>query len=73
MAIGEGVFTGTHKGTLRTPAGDIPATQAKVRGEYVGINEFRNGKVVRQSLMFDRLQLMEQLGLAPVRVTAGRS
>jgi steroid delta-isomerase-like uncharacterized protein len=73
VAIVEGVFTGTHNGVFRTPAGDIPATRRKVRGEYVGINEFRDGKLVRQSLMYDRVQLLEQLGLAPVPAVAGRA
>jgi predicted ester cyclase len=73
VAIDEGIFTGTHKGVFSTPTGDIPATQRKVAGEYVGVNEFRNGKLVRQNLIFDRMQLMEQLGLAPTPVGAGRS
>jgi steroid delta-isomerase-like uncharacterized protein len=73
VAVEEGVFTGTHNGVFRTPAGDIPATHKKVRGEYVGVNEFQNGKLVRQTLMFDRLQLLEQLGLVPLPATAGRA
>src|SRR5919109_4318749 len=28
----EGIFSGTHKGTLKTPMGDIPATGNKVKG-----------------------------------------
>ena len=70
VAVDEGIFTGTHTGIFRTPMGDVPPTQKKVRGEYVGVTEFRDGKVVRQSLMFDRLQLMEQLGLAPAPAAA---
>jgi predicted ester cyclase len=31
--IVEGVFTGTHNGTLKTPMGDVPATGRKVKGE----------------------------------------
>jgi predicted ester cyclase len=73
VAVDEGVFTGTHTGVFRTPMGDVPPTQKKVRGEYIGVTEFRDGKVVRQSLMFDRLQLMEQLGLAPAPAAAGRA
>ena len=71
VAIEEGVFTGTHTGVFRTPMGDIPPTNKSVRGEYVGINEFRDGKVIRQLLAFDRLQLMEQLGLVPEAAGAG--
>ena len=71
VAIEEGVFTGTHTGVFRTPMGDIPATGKSVRGEYIGVNEFRDGKLVRQLLLFDRLQLMEQLGLVPATAAAG--
>jgi predicted ester cyclase len=73
VAVDEGTFTGTHTGVFRTPMGDVPPTQKKVRGEYIGVSEFRDGKLVRQSLMFDRLQLMEQLGLAPAPAAAARA
>jgi predicted ester cyclase len=73
VATEEGIFTGTHTGIFRTPMGDVPPTQKKVRGEYLGVNEFRDGKLVRQRLMFDRQQLMEQLGLAPAPAAAGRA
>lgn len=63
--IVDGVFTGTHKGTLKTPVGDVPATQRKVEGEYVQIFEIDRGLVKRQSLMYDQVQLMTQLGMAP--------
>ena len=72
VACEEGVFTGTHKGVLKTPAGDIPPTGKQVRGEYLGINEVRGDKLVRQYLMFDRLQLMEQLGVAPAPAATSR-
>jgi len=72
VACEEGVFSGTHKGTLRTPQGDIPATGKQLRGEYLGINEFRGDKLVRQNLLFDRMQLMEQLGLVPAQAAPGR-
>jgi predicted ester cyclase len=63
--IVEGVFTGTHNGTLKTPMGDVPATGRKVRGEYVQIFEVDRGLVKRASLLFDQAQLMTQLGMAP--------
>jgi steroid delta-isomerase-like uncharacterized protein len=63
--IVEGIFTGTHDGTLKTPMGDVPATGRKVKGEYVQIFEVDRGLVKRNSLMFDQAQLMAQLGLAP--------
>jgi predicted ester cyclase len=63
--IVEGVFTGTHNGTLNTPMGDVPATGRKVKGEYVQIFEVDRGLVKRSSLLFDQVQLMTQLGMAP--------
>jgi predicted ester cyclase len=64
-SIEEGVFEGTHDGVFSTPMGDIPPTHRKVRGDYVMISTTRGDKVVSQHIIFDRLQLMEQLGLVP--------
>jgi predicted ester cyclase len=63
--IVEGVFTGTHGGTLKTPMGDVPATGRKVRGEYIQILEVDRGLVKRDNLLYDQVQLMTQLGMAP--------
>ena len=65
VVVVEGIFSGTHTGTFSTPMGDIPPTGKAVRGEYVDIFEVRDGKVVSDRLFFDRMQLMEQLGLVP--------
>jgi len=64
-SIEEGIFEGTQSGVFTTPMGDIPPTHRKVRGEYTSILTIRAGKVVSQHLYFDRLQLLEQLGLVP--------
>jgi predicted ester cyclase len=61
----EGVFSGTHNGTFKTPMGDIPATGRKVKGEFIQVFEIDRGLVKRDNLMFDQVQLMTQLGLAP--------
>jgi predicted ester cyclase len=63
--IVEGVFTGTHDGTLKTPMGDVPATGRKVKGDFIQIFEVDRGLVKRNHLMFDQVQLMTQLGMAP--------
>jgi predicted ester cyclase len=63
--IVEGIFTGTHDGTLKTPMGDVPATHRKVKGEFIQIFEIDRGLVKRDNLMYDQVQLMTQLGLAP--------
>jgi steroid delta-isomerase-like uncharacterized protein len=65
VAVEEGTFSGTHDGTLRTPAGDIPPTGRSVAVDYVQVLRFRDGKHVSFNLMFDRLAMLEQLGLAP--------
>ncbi|HEY7605120.1 MAG TPA: nuclear transport factor 2 family protein [Gaiellaceae bacterium] len=64
VAVEEGTFTGTHDGTLHTPAGDIPPTGRAVAVDYVQVLCFRDGKHVSFNLMFDRLAMLEQLGLA---------
>ncbi|GAC1475766.1 MAG: hypothetical protein NVS9B11_10310 [Candidatus Dormibacteraceae bacterium] len=63
--IVEGIFTGTHDGNLQTPTGNVPATGRKVRGEFVQIFEVDRGLVKRDRLIFDQVQLMTQLGMAP--------
>jgi len=63
--IVEGVFSGTHDGTLKTPMGDVPATGRKVKGDFIQIFEVDRGLVKRNHLMFDQVQLMTQLGMAP--------
>jgi predicted ester cyclase len=68
--IEEGTFHGTHDGVFRTPMGDIPPTHRPVTGEYVSINRCRDDHIVSQYLIFDRLQLLEQLGLIPAPATA---
>lgn len=63
--IVEGVFTGTHNGTLKTPMGDVPATGRKVKGDYVQIFNVDRGLIKSAHLTFDQVQLMTQLGLTP--------
>ena len=65
VAVEEGAFTGTHHGVLRTPDGEIPPTGRPVRIDYIQVLSFRDGKHVSFHLMFDRLAMLEQLGLVP--------
>ena len=64
-AIEEGVFSGTHRATLRSPGGDLPATGRSVRVDYIQVLRFRGDKIAASHLAFDRLELLQQLGLAP--------
>jgi len=67
----EGVFSGTNNGTLKTPMGDVPATGRKVSGEFIQIFEIDRGLVKRNHLMYDQVDLMTQLGMAPAPQPAG--
>jgi predicted ester cyclase len=68
--IEEGTFHGTQDGVFRTPMGDIQPTHRPVSGEYVNICKVRDDRITSQYLLFDRLQLLEQLGLVPTAATA---
>jgi predicted ester cyclase len=72
VAVEEGTFSGTHTGVLHTPAGDVPPTARSVRIEYIQVLRFRKGKHAAFHLMFDRLEMLEQLGLSPA-VAGARS
>ena len=65
VAVEEGTFTGTHDGILKGPAGDVPPTHRRVTIGYIQVLRFRDGKHVSFHLMFDRLAMLEQLGIAP--------
>jgi len=63
VAVEEGTFTGTHTGVLHSPAGDIPPTGRPVSVNYIQVLRFRDGQHTLFNLMYDRLLLLEQLGL----------
>jgi predicted ester cyclase len=65
VVVEVGTFTGTHRGALQTPGGDIPPTGRPVAVAYTQVLHFRDGEHISFNLMFDRLQMLEQLGLAP--------
>ena len=71
VAVEEGTFTGTHDGVLHTPTGAIPPTGRSVRLDYVQVLRFRDGRHVSFNLMFDRLLMLEQLGLVPAPAADG--
>lgn len=61
----DAVFSGTHNGTLKTAMGDLPPTGRKVNGQFLEVFEIDRGLIKHAHLMFDQVQLMTQLGLAP--------
>jgi ketosteroid isomerase-like protein len=71
VAVEEGTFSGTHDGVLHTPTGDIAPTGRPVNVGYIQVLRFREGKHVYFHLMFDRLAMLEQLGLIPAAAAAG--
>ncbi|MGV4924079.1 ester cyclase [Streptomyces sp. BHT-5-2] len=59
-------FAGTHSGALVHPNGQrIEPTGKKLRWRAVDKVEVRDGRIVSWSAVFDRLSLMQQLGLQP--------
>jgi predicted ester cyclase len=71
IAVEEGTFSGTHDGVLPTPAGEIPATGRRVNLPYIQVLRFRDGKHASFNLSFDRLLMLEQLGLSPAPTATG--
>ena len=57
IAIEQGTFIGTYDGVARTGR--------SVAVEYVRVLRVRDGEFVSVRLMFDRLLMLEQLGLVP--------
>jgi DNA-binding CsgD family transcriptional regulator/ketosteroid isomerase-like protein len=71
VAVEEGTFSGTHNGVLHTPTGDVPPTGRAVSVDYIHVLRFRDGLHVSFNLIFDRLLMLEQLGLVPAPATVG--
>jgi ketosteroid isomerase-like protein len=65
IAVEEGTFTGTHNGVLHTPSGDVQPTGRAVSLDYIHVLRYRDGKHASFNLAFDRLLMLEQLGLMP--------
>ena len=71
IAVEEGTFIGTHNGVFHSPKGDIPPTGRSVAVDYIHVLRFHAAKHVSLHLMFDRLMMLEQLGLVPTPALAG--
>jgi steroid delta-isomerase-like uncharacterized protein len=56
---------GTHQGTLHTPGGDIPPTDKRMNLPFLEHYEIEQGLIVSGNLIFDRVELLEQLGAMP--------
>jgi predicted ester cyclase len=62
-AVTEQNYSGTHKGTLRTPQGDIPPTGKRVQGRQVAVQRVKDGKVWSEHLYLDQMEFLGALGL----------
>jgi predicted ester cyclase len=66
LAVAEGVWTGTHTGTLAAPEGDVPPTGATVSSPFAVVVRRGSGDRVRSiHVYFDRMDFAVQLGLVP--------
>jgi predicted ester cyclase len=63
--VEEGTFTATHTGLLVGPDSEIPATGRRIDLPYIDCFTIRGDKVSSDRLIFDRLIMLEQLGLLP--------
>jgi ketosteroid isomerase-like protein len=70
VAVEEGTFTGTQKGVLHGPKGDIPPTGCSVEVDFIHVLRMRNGRHISFHLMFDQLAMLEQLGIVPAPFAA---
>ena len=52
---------GTHKGPLKTPAGEMPPTGKPFKVRMCAIFEFEGEKIVCERIYFDSMSMMRQL------------
>lgn len=61
--LSENLAWGTQTDVLSTPVGEIPPTGHEFAGKYVGVFEFRDGRISAQRIYFDRMILVKALGM----------
>ena len=54
--------TGTNTGTFHMASGDLPPTGNKIKVSGIAINRVENGKAVDELVVFNVLDMMQQLG-----------
>jgi predicted ester cyclase len=71
QAAAEGVFEGTHTGTLHAPDGtEIPPTDRHISAKFSEFFVVRDDKIVSIHLYYDQLDVLTQLGLIPTSAAA---
>lgn len=68
--VAEIVGSGTHRGPLPGPTGDIPATGRRMEMPLVEIYRFHEGKIVEMRYYFDAFTFFGQLGIGAPSVGA---
>jgi len=63
--VEEAVATGTHTGVLHSPQGDIPPTGKRIEVPYINVSTVEGGLVATDHNAWDRVAVLEQLGLIP--------
>jgi len=54
--------TGTNTGIFHLPSGDLPPTGKKIKVSGIAINRVENGKAVDELVVFNLLDMLQQLG-----------
>jgi steroid delta-isomerase-like uncharacterized protein len=65
FVAGEFRGSGTHQGTLPTPAGDIPPTGRRFEERFVFFCDAADGKLTAIRDYYNAMSMMTQLGLMP--------
>lgn len=68
--VQEFTFEGTHRASLFSPSGEIPATNQPLLGRGAQAVDVDGGQIVEVRLYFDQVQVLTQLGLMPDGSTA---
>jgi steroid delta-isomerase-like uncharacterized protein len=63
--LAEGVYAGTHTGSLVGNGMTVPPTGKRMELHFADLFKVRDGKVVEHNIYFDQAELMQQLGLMP--------
>ena len=65
VVVAEGAVKGTHTGPFQAPTGEIPPSGNDVMLRFATVKQFRGDKLVSESLYFDQLDFLQQIGAMP--------
>jgi predicted ester cyclase len=64
-AAAEGIMTGTHRGVLHTPDGDVAPTGRALALRWAAVYATGGDTLKSEHLFFDQMDFLGQLGLLP--------